>query len=1080
MNNIFVRFLLLFKLLIVFWSASSIAVQELNLSLASKGIDSKQLNLSINRKIKEFSGDFGINSNIEINDNNALRVTAVKTLSSKNIFHLSQYYKGIVIDGSSVSLVQSDNASSHLMGRYIEGIDRDIERFEQPSEFQLSDFKEWLENSYSQQSDSDISLEEYTNQAVIIINDDKTPQLAYKAMFKLVAKNHVSITRPVIYVDPYTQKVIKQSERTLYDRAAGSGPGGNPKTGKHQYNFVSGVIGKTAKSANTFIVKPNKDLVEGECNWLGFNCDDDYYVLNGTCSMDADGVQTINSEGTTSGDTIYTYDCDNTSNSGNENDMSEFTYNNWIDGYTPINDAHFHGQLVFEMYQGFSNANNTVLNDGYLKRGLAGGPLKGAPIKLRVHYDEFWGNANWDGTYVNIGDGYDEFYPMVSLDVISHEVAHGFMEKHNANFVYTDNAPSGSIAESFADIAGEAAEYFYTGSNDWQHNQEGFRGEADEAGRYFEDPTQDGKSLASLRDYWSGVTTRHGSGLFNKAFYHLVTDNAEWNTLTGYQLFMVAASNYWTGNVDFVDAAHGVVLAVEDLDTSKSSFNGASVTKLQAQVITAFAQVDIYTPSVHENYALLDYEINFNELSLINKSGTQANATDWQWSISREDGSDERTISIESGQEFKRQQIDLEKGIYRVTLSFMGNDSQIYQYSKKVEMGADYCAANVGSSITGYISQVSIDGQTVTGETAADNYADYSGSEYAPFQLASTTASITLTPSADSSRQSWSVWIDNNGDGDFLDEGEWLLKGHSSKEAITENIMIPNTPNVIKRLRVAQNYSGYPRPECAYIASGEVEDYSITLNEAPLVVEVNIVGTVAGVENPMAYSFRADTKNIETIETYEWVISDSLNQDVATYLSAEPTHTFSDTGDYNVLLVINDEYSASLDISVTDDTPKPSYCEPDITSPEAVYINRSFIYEANNSSYRTINSYVNGFSETGYQFNLNEFNGEVTHGGAPLRKGVSNIYYFELMEEEVKTRYWKVWVDGDKNNEFEDDEIIISESNNKGSLDLDYSLPSDYSVGDMRMRIRVSDSDEIGACDNSNVGEVEDYLISIE
>ncbi len=766
-----------------------------------KSIDSsetKNLNVGMSYNIDPYS---------------TLKIIDKKIIGDKSIVYFGQYYLDYIVDGVSVILVKSGRHGVRWIGSIYTDIHEDIAHrpvFESLTSGALQDVimqKKYPLPAY------DYNIDNFKYEKVISINQEQSANILYKASYRMVFTDSHQIKLPLFYINPYNQSIVKETNRTRNDRAAGSGPGGNPKIGQIHYNYAADVLNKMAKSLNTFIINKNVNK----------------------CTMNADGVQTINLAGTTSGDTIYTYDCDNASNSDNTNDMSEFTASHWIEGYTPINDAHFHGQLVFEMYQGFSMADSTVLK-GDFKADLVHGPFsEGEPIKLRVHYDQFWGNANWDGTYVNIGDGYDTFYPMVSLDIISHEVAHGFMEKHNTNFVYGDNEPSGSIAESFADIAGEAAEYFYKGSNDWLHNQEGFRGATDEAGRYFADPTQDGKSIASLRDYWSGVTTRHGSGLFNKAFYHLVTDNAEWNTLTGYQLFMVAASNYWTGNVDFVDAAHGVVLAVEDLDTSKSSFNGASVTKLQAQVITAFAQVDIYTPSVHENYALLDYEINFNELSLINKSGTQANATDWQWSISREDGSDERTISIESGQEFKRQQIDLEKGIYRVTLSFMGNDSQIYQYSKKVEMGADYCAANVGSSITGYISQVSIDGQTVTGETAADNYADYSGSEYAPFQLASTTASITLTPSADSSRQSWSVWIDNNGDGDFLDEGEWLLKGHSSKEAITENIMIPNTPNVIKRLRVAQNYSGYPRPECAYIASGEVEDYSIVLvgNEMP-------------------------------------------------------------------------------------------------------------------------------------------------------------------------------------------------------------------------------------------------------
>ncbi len=1067
----------------VFWVCSSLAVQDIKLDSASENIVNKPLYLSVNHIIKGAAGNLGGDSIIEIDANNSLRVTDIKIMGLKKIYHLAQYYKGVSVDGVTVSLVASDNASPRILGSYIEGIDREVEDFEQPDTFQLIDLKEWIKTSYYQQADSEITIEEYADQAVIILNGDKGAQLAYKAIFKLITKNSLSITRPVIYVDPYTKEIIKQSERTLYDRAAGSGPGGNPKIGEHVYDFVSSVAGKTAKSANTFIIKPNMRTIEGECNWLGFNCKDDTYEFDGTCSMDADGVQTINLAGATSGDAIHTYGCDNTSNTGNQNDMSTFTENNSIEGYTPINDAHFNGQLVYEMYQSFSNSNNSVLASGSFKKGLASGPFKGGLIKLRVHYDEFSDNASWDGTYVNLGDGYDEFYPMVSLDVISHEVAHGFMEKHNADYLYVDNSPSASIAESFSDIAGEAAEYFHVGSNDWLHNQPGYRGTPEEAGRYFADPTLDGNSIASLRDYWTGLTTRYGSGLFNKAFYHLVNDNAEWNTLSAYQLFMVAATNYWKGNTDFVTAAQGVVWAVEDLDTSK--FNGATTSELQAQVVTAFSQVDIYTASVDENYALLDYEINFSSLSLINRSGTKGNTTNWQWRISGEDVVYEKTINMEQGKEVNQLISNLEDGIYQVTLSFIGNDQQDYQYSKTVKIGADYCAANVGSSITGYISQVSIDGQTITAQTGADNYADYS--EFSPFQLASTTASITLTPSDSRYNHSWSVWIDNNGDGDFLDDGEWLLKGHSSKEAVTENITIPNDSNVLKRLRVAQNYSGYPRPRCQYIASGEVEDYSIVLNEAPPVIEVNIVTTVDS-ENSMTYSFQSDTRNIDTINSYEWAIKDSENNIVGSFYSSDPDHTFSHTftnsGNYTVFLVVNSEYDASKYINVIDDEAEQEYCQPVIENPGNVYIDRSFIWETNSSGYRTIYSDGNGFGETGYQFNSNEFDGVVNHGGAPLRKGIDNTYYFELSEPVVNDelmRYWKVWIDANTNNIFEDDELIIDESNNNGLLYFyPYSTPDSYPSGDTRMRIRVSDSANIGVCDDSNSGEVEDYLIRIE
>ncbi len=766
---------------------------------------------SLINNINKQMGDHYVGMEFKIDSSSTLRVVNKKVIGGKNIIYFNQYYFNHIVDGVAVILIIDSNHAVRWMGSIYTGIHEDIANRPEFKSLQSDELQDLILQKKYPLPINDYNIDNFKSEEVIVIDQNDDASIMYKVSYRMVFTGSHQIKLPLLYIDPHNKSVVKEMDRTVNDRTAGSGPGGNPKVGLIHYGYVDDVLNHTASSAGTFIIDKNGN----------------------DCTMNADGVQVINLGGASSGDTVYTYDCDSTQNTENRNDMSEFTSNNFIEGYTPINDAQFHGQLVYEMYQSFSSTSNTIFNTGDLKSDLANGPFKGDPIRIRVHYDEFLDNASWDGTYVNIGDGYDEFYPMVSLDVISHEIAHGFMEQNSTGFIYVNNSPSASIAESFADIAGEAAEYFHIGNNDWLHNQQGYRGTSEEAGRYFSDPTLDGKSIASLRDYWGGLTTRYGSGLFNKVFYHLVNDNAEWNTLSAYQLFMLAADNYWTGNIGFVDAAQGVVWAVEDLDISK--FNGATITKLQAQVITAFSQVDIYTESVGENYALLDYEINFNKLSLINKSATQDNATNWQWLISGEDGTYEKIINVESSKEFDPLITELEDGIYLVTLSFTGKDTQAYQYTKKVEIGADYCAANVGSSTTGHITQVAINGQTVTDLTGSDNYADYS--DLTPFQLISTTASFTLTPSDNSYNHSWSIWIDNNGDGDFLDAGEWLLSGYKSKDAVTADIVIPNDPYLLKRIRVAQNFSSYPRPRCQYIASGEVEDYSIVIvgNEEPSV-----------------------------------------------------------------------------------------------------------------------------------------------------------------------------------------------------------------------------------------------------
>ena len=55
------------------------------------------------------------------------------------------------------------------------------------------------------------------------------------------------------------------------------------------------------------------------------------------------------------------------------------------------------------------------------------------------------------------GDGNTRFYPLVSLDVSAHEVAHGFTDQASG-LRYADQ--SGGINEAYSDLAGEAAEVF--------------------------------------------------------------------------------------------------------------------------------------------------------------------------------------------------------------------------------------------------------------------------------------------------------------------------------------------------------------------------------------------------------------------------------------------------------------------------------------------------------------------------------------------------------------------------------------------------------------------------------------------
>ena len=175
---------------------------------------------------------------------------------------------------------------------------------------------------------------------------------------------------------------------------------------------------------------------------------------------------------------------------------------------------------------------------------------------MRVHYSNNYENAFWNGSAMTFGDGASTFYPLVSLDVSAHEVSHGYTEQHSS-LIYSGQ--SGGMNEAYSDMAGEAAEYFMNGSNDFLVGARDLQGQRraalhgqPAAGRQLDRPR-----LATTPAAWT-CTTR--SGVYNKAFYLLAT-KAGWNTQKAFQVFARANRDYWTASSTFNQGACGVETA---------------------------------------------------------------------------------------------------------------------------------------------------------------------------------------------------------------------------------------------------------------------------------------------------------------------------------------------------------------------------------------------------------------------------------------------------------------------------------------------------------------------------------------
>ncbi|KAF7781901.1 vibriolysin [Pseudoalteromonas rubra] len=406
-----------------------------------------------------------------------------------------QMYKGLPVIGDTVSLTYNNaGALKRAHGAAVYEIAADLNTV--TPKLSMQAMQSQLEAQFSaQQNGEEIALAKHneSSRLGIWLDEQSQARLVYEVTYVTYGK---SPSRPYKIIDANSGELLMEFDNIQHANA--TGPGGNQKTGRYQYGTDYGHL-DVSQSGNT-------------------------------CTMNNANVKTINLNHGSSGSAAHSFTCP-------ENTVKE------INGaYSPLNDAHYFGNVVFNMY-----------NDW-----LGTAPLT-FQLKMRVHYGNNYENAFWDGSAMTFGDGQNRFYPLVSLDVSAHEVSHGFTEQ-NSGLVY--RYKSGGLNEAFSDMAGEAAEFYMKGSNDWMVGEEIFKSTG--ALRYMDDPTKDGNSIGHQSDYTSSMDVHHSSGVFNKAFYTLANKTG-WDTKKAFIVMAKANQLYWTASTDWDTAGNGVMDAACDL-----------------------------------------------------------------------------------------------------------------------------------------------------------------------------------------------------------------------------------------------------------------------------------------------------------------------------------------------------------------------------------------------------------------------------------------------------------------------------------------------------------------------------------
>ncbi len=175
----------------------------------------------------------------------------------------------------------------------------------------------------------------------------------------------------------------------------------------------------------------------------------------------ADSAQYILHDSLTGGG-IFTYNMEKRTNKNTAVDFYDAD-NYWANFNANFDevagDAHWGTERVYHF---FKNHYNFLSYDN-----------QNSPMYSYVHYDSNYVNAFWNGQEMTYGDGNGiATTPLISLDVVAHEIAHGVTE-FTANLIYQGEA--GALNESFSDIFGAAIEFAYdSAGGDWKVGEDFF------------------------------------------------------------------------------------------------------------------------------------------------------------------------------------------------------------------------------------------------------------------------------------------------------------------------------------------------------------------------------------------------------------------------------------------------------------------------------------------------------------------------------------------------------------------------------------------------------------------------------
>lgn len=443
---------------------------------------------------------------------------------------LQQYFEGFLVFGGYAILHQNQSQSAHnsqaaqgfLTGRIFDALSEDLGPVPSDLKSNESSALDHFLKAYQ-----GLNLSHPAIKPIIYIDASDKAHWAYQVSVTVRPADDRPI-KPSAIIDAanFTPFISWDEIKTNRVAVKGTGYGGNVKTGLLQHGVHTPMLSLTREEQSGLCYMENRQVKVVD---MAGAYDKQGTPMNFLCAN-----RVLNTK-----DTYWT---------GYRSDGYDMANG----AYSVSNDVMYAGAVIKKLYK-----------DWYGLDVLKTATGQSMQLVMRVHYGVNYENAFWDGQQMSFGDGANGMYPLVSLDISTHEVSHGFTEQHS-NLHYSGQ--SGGINEAFSDMAAQAAEYFVKGSNSWQIGADISKSSGALAAlRYMDKPSRDGHSIDLATSYKNGMDVHYSSGVYNRLFY-LLANQAGWDTRKAFAVMLKANMDYWTPYSGFEQAACGVLNAAYALN----------------------------------------------------------------------------------------------------------------------------------------------------------------------------------------------------------------------------------------------------------------------------------------------------------------------------------------------------------------------------------------------------------------------------------------------------------------------------------------------------------------------------------